>query len=34
MVSPFLLRRVKTDKRIISDLPEKLETVDYVGLSK
>ena len=34
MVSPFLLRRVKTDKRIISDLPEKLETVDYVSLSK
>lgn len=34
MVSPFLLRRVKTDKRIISDLPEKLETVDYVGLTK
>ena len=34
MVSPFLLRRVKTDKRIISDLPEKLETVDYVALSK
>lgn len=34
MVSPFLLRRVKTDKRIISDLPEKLDTVDYVSLSK
>ena len=34
MVSPFLLRRVKTDKRIISDLPEKLEMVDYVGLTK
>ena len=34
MVSPFLLRRVKTDKRIICDLPEKLETVDYVGLTK
>lgn len=34
MVSPFLLRRVKTDKRVISDLPEKLETVDYVALSK
>ncbi|MGN1015374.1 MAG: DEAD/DEAH box helicase [Faecousia sp.] len=34
MVSPFLLRRVKTDKRIISDLPEKMETVDYVGLTK
>ena len=34
MVSPFLLRRVKTDKRIISDLPEKLEMVDYVSLTK
>ena len=34
MVSPFLLRRVKTDWRIITDLPEKLETVDYVGLTK
>lgn len=34
MVSPFMLRRVKTDKSIISDLPEKLETVDYVTLTK
>lgn len=34
MVSPFMLRRVKTDKKIISDLPEKLESVDYVSLSK
>ena len=34
MVAPFLLRRVKTDKRIIADLPEKMETVDYVGLTK
>lgn len=34
MVSPFMLRRVKTDKRIISDLPEKVETVDYVSLTK
>ena len=34
MISPFLLRRVKTDKKIISDLPEKLEQVDYVSLSK
>ncbi len=34
MISPFLLRRVKTDKRIISDLPEKQEMVDYVELSK
>lgn len=34
MVSPFMLRRVKTDKRIIADLPEKIETVDYVSLTK
>lgn len=34
MISPFMLRRVKSDKRIISDLPEKWETVDHVSLSK
>ena len=34
MVAPFMLRRVKTDKRIIADLPDKLETVDYVEMSK
>ena len=34
MVAPFMLRRLKTDKRIIKDLPEKLETIDYAGLSK
>lgn len=34
MVSPFMLRRVKTDKNIISDLPEKMESIDYVTLSK
>ncbi|MFA6937837.1 MAG: DEAD/DEAH box helicase [Treponema sp.] len=34
MISPFMLRRLKTDKTIISDLPEKLEMVDYVTLSK
>lgn len=33
MIAPFLLRRVKTDKNIISDLPDKLEQVDYVTLS-
>ncbi|MGN0502986.1 MAG: DEAD/DEAH box helicase [Ruminococcus sp.] len=33
MIAPFLLRRVKTDKNIISDLPEKLEQIDYVTLS-
>ena len=34
MISPFLLRRLKTDKRIIQDLPDKQETVDYVSMSK
>ena len=33
MIAPFLLRRVKTNKKIISDLPEKLEQLDYVTLS-
>lgn len=32
-VSPFLLRRLKTDPDVISDLPEKIERSDYVGLS-
>lgn len=34
LIAPFMLRRVKTDKTIISDLPEKMEQVDYVGMSK
>lgn len=34
MVAPFLLRRMKTDPRIITDLLEKVETVDYVNLTK
>lgn len=33
MVAPFMLRRLKSDKKIISDLPEKIEIVDYVNLS-
>lgn len=33
MISPFLLRRVKTDKKIISDLPDKLEQTDFIELS-
>ena len=33
MVAPFLLRRVKTDKKTISDLPDKLEQTDYIDLS-
>ena len=34
MLSPFILRRLKTDKSIIADLPDKLEQIDYVSLSK
>ncbi|MBQ7453496.1 MAG: DEAD/DEAH box helicase family protein, partial [Selenomonadaceae bacterium] len=34
MISPFILRRLKTDKSIISDLPDKMEQIDYVELSK
>ena len=30
---PFMLRRLKTDKTIISDLPEKMEIRDYVALT-
>ncbi|MCL2860484.1 MAG: DEAD/DEAH box helicase [Oscillospiraceae bacterium] len=33
-ISPFILRRLKTDKSIISDLPDKIETKDYTTLSK
>jgi superfamily II DNA or RNA helicase len=32
-VGPFILRRLKTDKSIISDLPEKVELREWVGLS-
>ncbi len=34
LISPFLLRRLKTDKSIIKDLPEKNEMKIYVGLSE
>ena len=34
IVAPFMLRRLKTDKSIISDLPEKVELIDYIDLSK
>ena len=33
MIQPFILRRLKTDKNIISDLPEKLEINSYTTLS-
>ena len=31
---PFILRRLKTDKTIIPDLPEKIETKTYCNLTK
>jgi len=34
VVSPFILRRLKTDKDIIDDLPEKIEMKTYSQLSK
>ena len=34
LVQPYILRRMKTDKRIISDLPEKTEVRAFCGLSK
>lgn len=34
LVRPYLLRRLKTDKRIIADLPEKTEVSAYCPLSK
>jgi superfamily II DNA or RNA helicase len=34
LVRPYLLRRLKTDKRIISDLPDKTELAAWCALSK
>ena len=34
LVSPYILRRLKTDRSIISDLPEKTEVPVYCGLSR
>ena len=34
LVSPFILRRVKTDARVIQDLPEKIETKVYCDLTE
>ena len=34
IISPFILRRLKTDKSVISDLPEKVEIKEYASLSK
>ena len=34
LIRPFLLRRLKTDKSIIRDLPEKMESHIYVTLTR
>jgi len=34
LVEPFILRRVKTDKDIIKDLPDKVEHKQYCNLTK
>ncbi|NQU74901.1 MAG: DEAD/DEAH box helicase, partial [Planctomycetes bacterium] len=34
LVGPYILRRLKTDRSIITDLPEKTETTRYCSLTK
>ena len=34
LISPYILRRLKTDKTVISDLPDKVEMKTYAPLSK
>ena len=34
LTQPYILRRLKTDKKIISDLPDKTEITAWCGLSK
>jgi len=34
ITSPFVLRRLKTDRSIITDLPDKIETVDHCPLTR
>lgn len=34
VISPYILRRLKTDRKIISDLPDKVEMKTYARLSK
>ena len=34
LVGPYLLRRLKTDRRVISDLPDKTEVTAFCGLTK
>jgi hypothetical protein len=34
LVRPYILRRLKTDKRVIADLPDKTEVAAFCGLSR
>jgi superfamily II DNA or RNA helicase len=34
LVGPYILRRLKTDKRVIDDLPDKTEVTAFCGLTK
>jgi non-specific serine/threonine protein kinase len=34
LIQPYILRRLKTDKQVIADLPDKVETNAYCQLSK
>lgn len=34
LTQPYILRRLKTDRKIIADLPEKSEVIAWCGLSK
>ncbi|QEH35307.1 ATP-dependent helicase HepA [Aquisphaera giovannonii] len=34
LVGPYILRRLKTDKRVIADLPEKVEVSAFCGLGR
>lgn len=34
LTGPFILRRLKTDKTVISDLPEKIETTEHCTLTR
>lgn len=34
LITPFVLRRLKTDTNIIKDLPEKIETKEYAPLTR
>ena len=34
LVGPYILRRLKTDPKVVSDLPEKVETKRYCSLTK